>query len=550
MVSLCEPIRSGCSGNEGRGSLARRFPNLLTVVLVAAIVVTRGGPSSGAKPDEASLLRRDFPVLTQRVGIAEPADYVVALDISKSMKKFWPEVKGSLASFVNAIPDGDYVSILAFGSAAGFLVTPAPISPQTRQQIGAALNSLHAPTDDKTDLGAGVEKVIEELNRPGGNRLKFVFLVTDFDADPPAGSPFRRDDSPMSPAWRKLVATRTSVLSNKILDVQAFVLNLGDARTGRNLNLVQAVFRELQWQRIDSPAALSAWFARRQAEIARSKLQAIVRQDLMRTPLAFVRVESACPLLGDRTQLSLVLLPTPGAAAVGSVTPKALSVFSGGSDDGAHIAQAPLPASVSTTGDVVRFPVGTVTWSGHPWLSSTEHERVTIRLAGTWTARPDDEIARLNLQPQVPFEFSAEVPVTVKHGIVPLWLASACLACLFAFVGAVAYNYRPERIRGELFVAGVGTRVVTSGERLKRLAVGNVAAGEGWVVPRVAWRLTLRAVRTGEEKGMRRGTYVRIEQGTGNIEWPGMKSRSAGGGWVPLPRGSRITLGVSSLTWN
>jgi len=132
---------------RSQGSLMQPIAAKRRALYFLVVIAALGSAwlSLWAQTSERALLKRDFPILTERVKVSEPSDYVIALDKSLSMKRFWPQVMSSLSSFVGSIPDGDYVSILAFGDSAGYLVTPAPMGPQTRVQIQAALKALPAP---------------------------------------------------------------------------------------------------------------------------------------------------------------------------------------------------------------------------------------------------------------------------------------------------------------------------------------------------------------------------------------------------------------------
>ena len=524
-----------------------RASKVLRMILLLGAAI---GLAPGIGADEATLLKKDFPILTARVKVSEPADYVIALDKSLSMKRFWPQTVASLSAFVGAIPDGDYVSILAFGDSASYLVTPAPIGPETRRQIQAALASLPEPTDYKTDLGAGVAKVLDELYRPGGNKLKFVFFLTDFEADPPPGSPYLGADSPDSLPWKKLEAQRKAELSDKILDVQAFVLNLGEPGVGRNLNLVQAVFPEMQWQRIDTPAALGAWFQRRQAEIARSKLRAIVRDDMARSPFTALAIETKAPLLGDIDHVYLTARTTGGDIAIGDIGHIECSVTGEGALGAGQVRSLSPPAAITPTGGRLRIPVATVSWPDRPWLASEVRGNLSVHLKGTWEAQPAGEIQRLDLDPQVPFTVSVTLPAEFKHGILPLWLAAACAAALALLVAGLAYHYRPQYLKGELTVIGGTARVISQGEKLKELAVGSVQPGAGVVVNGAAWRLEIRAFKTGEAKGISRGTYTRAILGAAQVQTTGTVAQPLGQSWTPLPKGAIIEAGGIRMIWS
>jgi len=71
-----------------------------------------GGLSSTAKGKR--VLSTDFPVLSKLFPMSQPADYVIAVDRSGSMKRYWPQVLEALEIYLGAIADGDYVSIVGF----------------------------------------------------------------------------------------------------------------------------------------------------------------------------------------------------------------------------------------------------------------------------------------------------------------------------------------------------------------------------------------------------------------------------------------------------
>jgi hypothetical protein len=230
----------------------------------------------------AAATMRDFPILTQRVKLQQAADFVIALDASGSMRPFWPTVQQALATFIEAIPDGDYLSLITFGTQASYATTPSPINASTRVDFVAAASRLSTPTDKNTDIGRAVEKALGELNRPSGNRLKFVFFLSDFKHDPSKDSSYYGKMSTADAVWRRLAQRRENEQQGSILQVFALLLPLGRG-VGRDIPLVQKIFPELEQVRVNR-STLLPWFERRKAEIARDKLRLIVESDTQKPP--------------------------------------------------------------------------------------------------------------------------------------------------------------------------------------------------------------------------------------------------------------------------
>ena len=102
-------------------------------------------------PNAEADLMKDFPILAQRVKVQQAADFVIALDASGSMRLFWPTVQQALAAFIEAIPDGDYLSLITFGTQASYATTPGPINASTRadfvveQQVASVPQQTQIP---------------------------------------------------------------------------------------------------------------------------------------------------------------------------------------------------------------------------------------------------------------------------------------------------------------------------------------------------------------------------------------------------------------------
>lgn len=236
-----------------------------SIFLFAAFCPAQTGVADGS----ATFLAKDFPSLWQQYGDRakqQKADYVVAVDVSGSMKRFKDVVVPSVSDFLEALPDGDYVSLISFGTDAQIVGVPTALNASTRGTLSQALGSMQFDQQN-TDLEAACTLMLDELNRPGGSDLKFVFVFTDFDHDPKK----ERRGAENWPALRERFAREQG---GRGVDLYAMKLELSSA-SGRDLPRVKEIFPSLQVIPVN-PATLGGWFERRKAEILRDRLRHIV----------------------------------------------------------------------------------------------------------------------------------------------------------------------------------------------------------------------------------------------------------------------------------
>lgn len=253
--------------------MGRRGRNLLTGV---AIAIATPFLSAAADPTH------DLPTLKRLFTLSEQhADYVLILDSSGSMKPLWPAVLRGAETFLEAIPDGEHVSIVFFDSrATKSRVLPRTLKGPNRGDLVRELRALPSPTGAHTDLGYALEESISELSRPGANKLQFVFFLSDFAHDPAPDSGYRSRDTNAAP-WQELARRQRLSAGDRLLQTFALLLPLG-GELGRDLPLVESVLGSLERISVGSPATLEEWFRQRRAEIERDKLRILVRADQAR----------------------------------------------------------------------------------------------------------------------------------------------------------------------------------------------------------------------------------------------------------------------------
>lgn len=257
------------------GRIVKRAFSRFSGWLTAAVGLLAISVCPAKQADE--MLKNDFPELFRIYGAEAtglPAHYVIAIDVSASMKGYADLVTSSIEDFIATLPEGDYVSLLTFGMGAEKAGLPAYLTESNREAVKGFVRQIGFK-DQKTDLRGVTSLVLDELNKPDGEKLKFVFIFTDFVDDPPPGS--------KSPDWKTLAKRFQSEQRRGGVEVFCLKLPLGkDA--GKHLPEMREIFPRLQVVPVDRET-LGGWFQRRKAEILRDRLRFVVAEDLNR-PLA------------------------------------------------------------------------------------------------------------------------------------------------------------------------------------------------------------------------------------------------------------------------
>lgn len=478
-------------------------------------------------------LMNDFPILAPRVKVQQAADFVIALDASGSMRPFWPTVQQALAAFISAIPDGDYLSLITFGTQASYAATPSPINASTRADFVAAAGSLSTPTDQNTDLGRAVEKVLGELNRPSGNRLKFVFCLSDFKHDPSKDSSYSGKMSTADAVWQRLAQRRQNEQQDSILQVFALLLPLGQG-VGRDIPLVKTVFHELEPVRVNR-STLLPWFERRKAEIARDKLRLIVASDAQKPPFQVTGIKKR------RGKLYATIEPN-GHQIVEMVT-TSLRMTEANGDENLSSKYKITPLSEPFKFDPkspvqMAIPLAHINGRQRTLIRSQTSGDITITLEGMQSLAPKNELAKLNLAAEHSFVLRVELPTDMHDGYVPLWLLLTVISLLLVALGLWLYSIRPEYIVGEITVIGQLPRRIAKSEKRKTFLIGSVQPEEGMRIEGAQWSLVIQALRKP------RGVHVKMERGSGrlNNQEPITPQK-----WVKLPQDSQIEAGGKTI---
>ena len=156
-----------------------------TFVLTLTLLLTFiSGVLLAQSPEE--MVVKDYPKLyndfKSEVG-GQKARYVFAIDISNSMKPYEAAVKANLQNFVNALPDGDFVTIIQMASMqeTRSIVENQPVNASTRKLILSYITGLSF-NKVGSDGFTMTSKIIEAMNQTGSSDdMKYVFMFTDFE---------------------------------------------------------------------------------------------------------------------------------------------------------------------------------------------------------------------------------------------------------------------------------------------------------------------------------------------------------------------------------
>ncbi len=496
-LSTKQPRKINCFFSERTVySLFLRNATLAACTLFLALFRAHGQP--------------DVPILTKLYAQeTKKADFVIVLDRSGSMQKFWPSVIRSVSDFIEVLPDGDYVSILFFEGHAGELVTPREITPASRTSLREQLAGLGRPQGARTDLGAGINRTLDELNRPAANRLQFVFFFTDFEHDPPAGSRWI-SRNPSAPSWRELQQKKTRFVDqqNHLLKVYALRLPL-TANVGRDMPLFESVFGDIELVTVTDHASLRAWFERRKAEIHRDRLRLVI-EDAIKDEINKIFHTS----LGGANEVILqVRWNDAQLTDKVELTSFKLSDVKVESSMRWEYNRLPMHAGKETSALILaRGGFETEPWIQRkvPFVAQS-HVRLIVNL------EPKSEFNVLNIDASQVFDLVLGVEGQAVYGKIPIGIAGTVIGIFILLFSVSAWTcFRPLSIDGQIQVLRPAALPLSYNVvREKSISIGNLdGPNAGLNVPGTNWIVTLRVRRNCPAQLWKKaGVYASLERG-------------------------------------
>lgn len=436
-------------------------------------------------------LRADYPQLMEKFGKElenQRADYIFAIDVSGTMKKYKDTVVPAIQEFFKSLQEGDYVSIIKFGGEATNEVGSAgKIGPETVQNLIDYSERIYAePTTliekekyfDNTDLDNMLHYLATDMKQIDRSSLKFVFIITDFVHDPSRARKGKED-------WdgvRRRFATEQS--GN---DVFVFALQLPGS--GRDLEKVRSVFPKrfsFNHVPITNGSALSAWFSQRKNAILLDKFYALIAHKIQ--PAEFTIAPSLD--IDGNLELGVSWCPNP--------VYDRLRVDSVGTTAKGFLFKSKLPKS--TKDEDATMSAGKFHHQKANLLNpSFKNIKGDVIAQASFDVPYEAELCKLGFEAPT-MQASAQVSRLVFCYPLPLWLCCLILALIILYIVLVVRAFIRNasdfyRINGKFEVTNAGM-AVTEKKKAVNLEKADIGRGASFlVVPDCNWAIQIEVKR-------------------------------------------------------
>ena len=267
-----------------------------------------------AQDREFAALRNDYPLLMERYGSRlenRNAHYIFAVDISNSMKAYEQVVRDNLTAFVEAIPDGDQVTVIVMcdESNTNYLnsIKCISIDSKVRKDIIAAIHSDQFKfTKDGSDGYTMTKKVLDAMNVVNSSDLTFVYLLTDFEY-----WTFKNGFNKEAEDWMGLKSLltdkHTGMMCKYGIELNSAAVRHPEAVFKPELD---AIFGQLDYQQANSAEILAQWFSHVINEICAHKINAMLKADwkqlMDQTTYSIVREDRSLNVVMNMPETDLV----------------------------------------------------------------------------------------------------------------------------------------------------------------------------------------------------------------------------------------------------
>ena len=229
----------------------------------------------GQTPEERVM--KDYPKLyndfKSEVG-AQKAHYIIAIDISSSMKSMEASVKNNLKNFISALPDGDKITLIQMADKAETkivnLTDYTEINSSTRSGIISYIANLKFKNDGETGDGSDgftmTKLITEAIKKPGSSAdMKYVFIFSDFEYWS-SKNKYNKD----AESWE-------SLKSKNIKESKARIFGLIIKQPTKLLAVYESELKDVfsDFSKVscpDEPAILNQWFNTKKSEILYDRL--------------------------------------------------------------------------------------------------------------------------------------------------------------------------------------------------------------------------------------------------------------------------------------
>lgn len=226
-----------------------------------------------------------------------PAHYVFAVDVSGTMKQYSGTVVNALRPFIQALPDGDRVDVIPFGTEAlpNMLSYCGVINSEVRSALNQNINNLYTdPSYTRefkayTDIPRAISAIARVLQNNREYKVNVIILLTDFRNDVKGDSPSERKLRPdeLERLYTEIGAATHGVYTRSV----ALELPVNPAAPGYCLpQLKDRVFPTegsgLEIVPLTNPdVMIGQWFEQLKRDIMVTKLKAVIDTENRMDPI-------------------------------------------------------------------------------------------------------------------------------------------------------------------------------------------------------------------------------------------------------------------------
>lgn len=265
-----------------------RQSGLKTFLLLLCALFSTAFCAIAQNASPAEKLQKDYPLLTARYGNqldGEKAHYIFVIDVSSSMLAYEKVEKENLLKFIDAVPDGDQVTIIRMADEDYTdyvnMFKCITLDPGVRASLRQSINGQvfqFLNNSDKRNGSDGFHTaslVVDAINTVGSNELTFIYLFTDFEY---WTHKFHYDKTKEN--WKSLIGR---VPDTYLSGMCKFGIELG---TGAKLHQegvfkseMDAIFGKVSYLPVTSASVLSQWFGHIISDVMATKLYASLKKE-------------------------------------------------------------------------------------------------------------------------------------------------------------------------------------------------------------------------------------------------------------------------------
>ena len=291
-------------------SIANTFILLCSALLILA-------PRSAWAEDSRAMaaMKQDYPGLMSlyedRIA-GQKAHYIFVVDVSSSMLPYESTVKTNILQFLDAVPDGDQVSLIKMSdeSHTGYvgLLKCTPLSQDVRTSIRDVVNGFkfnrNGSSEDGSDGFTMAKTVIDAINTVGSNDLTFVYMLTDFEYWTHKNKYDKNKEN-----WASLLSQLPETKMGGMCKY-GIELNTGGKLRQEAIfkDELDRIFGQVEYQSVSSAALLSNWFSHIATGVMSVKLNSLLKADWKPVDES---VASKVTVSGDQVKFRMDAMDTP-----------------------------------------------------------------------------------------------------------------------------------------------------------------------------------------------------------------------------------------------